>query len=294
MSQFEEKDWKLLLERIKNGECTPFLGAGACFGTLPLAVNLSEALATEHKYPLSDKHDLARVTQFLAIEYDSIFPKGLIRDQFKTVSPPDFAADDEPHAVLAKLPLPIYITTNYDDFMMQALKKQKKDPKQEFCRWNSVVKDKPSVFPDFSPSVANPLVFHFHGYVQSLESMVLTEDDYLDFLVSIAKDDELLPPRIREAFSGTSILFLGYSMADWDFRVIFRILVSHLENSIKRGHASVQLVTGKDQMSEAEIKDVEKYLGKYLGEKKIKVYWGTCREFVKELRDRWENFHGNK
>ena len=36
---------------------------------------------------------------------------------------PDFRAPSEPHAVLADLPLPIYMTTNYDDFMVKALGK---------------------------------------------------------------------------------------------------------------------------------------------------------------------------
>ena len=32
----EDKDWDLLLRRIKAGKCTPFLGAGAAYGVLPL------------------------------------------------------------------------------------------------------------------------------------------------------------------------------------------------------------------------------------------------------------------
>jgi len=62
----EERDWELLLRRIKDGKCTPFLGAGACFGALPLGGEIAQKWAQEHEYPLEDCHDLARVAQYLA------------------------------------------------------------------------------------------------------------------------------------------------------------------------------------------------------------------------------------
>jgi hypothetical protein len=152
----EERDWNLLLRRIKAGKCTPFLGAGACFGALPLGGEIAREWAQEHQYPLEDCHDLARVAQFLAVQYDPMFPKEEILEQwFKGVAPPDFTVPDEPHGVLADLPLPIYMTTNYDDFMLQALKSRNKDPKRELCRWNQLVKGQPCIFesePGFRPN----------------------------------------------------------------------------------------------------------------------------------------------
>src|SRR5215831_21358680 len=53
-----------------------------------------------------------------------MFPKEELANSFKKCAPPDFSARDEPHSVLSKLPLPIYMTTNYDDFMIRALKAQ--------------------------------------------------------------------------------------------------------------------------------------------------------------------------
>ena len=37
----QDRDWTLLLRRIKDGKCTPFLGAGACYGALPLGSTLA-------------------------------------------------------------------------------------------------------------------------------------------------------------------------------------------------------------------------------------------------------------
>src|ERR1700756_2373269 len=102
----EEKDWNILLQRIKNGKCTPFLGAGACFGTLPLGANIAQEWAEKYGYPLKDRDSLIRVAQYLAVTQDVMIPKEEIIEQFKKVKLPDgfFKVPDEPHGVLADLP----------------------------------------------------------------------------------------------------------------------------------------------------------------------------------------------
>jgi len=226
----EEIDWELIVDRIKSGQCTPFLGAGACYGELPLASEIAENWAKDYGYPMKDFTDLARVAEFLAIK-DPLAPKEKLRKRFKTVPTPDFMKEDEPHGVLADLPFPIYITTNYDDFMEQALKSRNKDPKSEVCLWYPYPSNKkpPSVFDsDYVPTPEKPVVFHLHGRIDIPDSLVLTEDDYLDFLKKISEEQALLPPPIEEAFTANSLLFLGYWLADWNFRVIFRSLKSYL------------------------------------------------------------------
>jgi hypothetical protein len=286
-----EDQWTLLLMRIKRGECTPFLGAGACYETLPLGSEIAEEWAKKWEYPLQNKSDLVEVAQFLAMRFDSVFPKQAIIERFKGLGPPDFAAPDEPHALLADLPLPLYMTTNYDDFMVQALKKRKRDPKQELCRWNKRVENQPSVLysdPSFTPTVANPIVFHLHGHLGVEDSIVLTEDDYLDFLVNISANKDVLPLSIQAAFPKKTLLFLGYRIADWDFRVLYRSLVQYFELSGQRRHISVQLVPGVGKISDENKVKAEAHLSHYFDGLNIAVYWGTCREFALELRNRWE------
>ena len=71
----EEKDWTMLLRRIEKGKCTPFLGAGACYGSLPLGGDIARKWAADYGYPLGDCNDLVRVAQFLAVQNDPMFPK---------------------------------------------------------------------------------------------------------------------------------------------------------------------------------------------------------------------------
>lgn len=173
-----------------------------------------------------------------------MFPKEEILSRwFSAVTSPDFNAPDEPHSVLADLPLPVYLTTNYDDFMCRALRNRGKEPGRELCRWNKFVRDLPSVFDTgFTPTPASPIVFHLHGHNEVPESLVLSGDDYLDFLVNMSRDQGLLPPRIQEAISGSSLLFIGYSLQDWSFRVLFRGLVMAYEKTLRRVNVSVQLL----------------------------------------------------
>lgn len=299
------EDWDLLLERIRDGKCTPFLGAGACHNVLPLGSQIAEEWAKDEGFPLEDCSDLASVAQFIAVKYDAMQPKNKLIRRFKNISPPDFTDPYEPHRVLADLPLPVYITTNYDDFMFQALKHAeyakgfKKIPVREVCQWNRYVqaklKGRPSVLKSPSRSNVsekNPIVFHLHGHTEMAESMVLTEDDYLDFLVNISEEKNLLPPRIQEAMTATSLLFLGYRLSDWNFRVLFRSVMRYLERSLILRHISVQLVPVKDDATAERKIKVQEYLYRYFRDLKIRVYWGTAEEFTRELRDRWEKYDG--
>jgi len=286
----QEKDWTLLKTRIREGNCTPFLGAGACYGTLPLGATIAQEWAEEHGYPLDDSADLIRVSQFVAVEMeDSMFPKEEISRRFRNIAPPDFRSPGEPHSFMAGLPLPVYITTNYDDFMVRALRERGKRPEREICRWNSRLYGIPSVFdrPGYEPSEKTPLVFHLHGHAGIPESLVLTEDDYLDFLIAISKkENKLLPPRIQEAMAGASLLFIGYRIADWNFRVLFRSIVSYLEGAIQRKHVSVQILPLGDKATNHKKLKALAYLDKYYGELKTRVYWGTTLEFMAELKER--------
>jgi hypothetical protein len=293
-----DEDWEDLLKRIKHGNCTPFIGAGACVGKIPLGSQIAQKWALAHKYPLNDCSDLSRVAQYLAVTRDPMIPKEEIRDIIKKhldeIDIQYFKIPDEPHGVLADLPLPVYITTNYDDFMMQALKSRNKKPKQELCRWNQYIRGmKPNreMKPkdsELNPDASNPVVFHFHGCYKTPNSLVLTEDDYFDFIVNISRYDDLIPARIQEAITDASLLFIGYKIADLDIRVLLRSL---FEQTRKRIHLSVQLVPDVGSIEQKE--QAQKYLDKYFGNLNIRVYWGDCREFSAELKRRWEDYkHG--
>lgn len=300
-SGWNDADWEALIRAIRAQQCTPFLGAGACAGVLPMGGDIARIWAAQDKYPFSDRHNLVRVAQFVAVQGGSpLTPKRRIVDQFTSQSVlPIFSNPHEPHRAVAEFRLPVYITTNYDDFMMQAIRYvdsqawarnqsfKPREPQEAVCKWHLAGNRRPVCFDlDFTPDVEKPVVFHMHGYVKDASSMVLTEDDYLDFLMNISEERELIPPRIEEAFTTSALLFLGYSLEDMNFKVLFRKLVSYMLISRAQRHVSVQLAPKAEKPDQEEIDRAEnqrEYMEKHLGLRNVKIYWGDCHDFIRDL-----------
>ena len=295
MGKLSENDWDLVLKRIRAGKCTPFLGAGVSAGLLPLGADIATEWATKHGYPFDDQRDLARVAQFYSLKSDGLAPKEELCDHMKKALKPDFTSPSQPHRVLADLDLPIYITTNYDDYMslaLQARQDSPRAPQREICRWNSYIRTYGSFEKPYAgvPTAQKPLVYHLHGHVDSPASLVLAEDDYLDFLVEVNRNVKLVPPRIQEAFAGSSLLFIGYSLTDLTFRVLFRLLVRTMERSLQRINIAVQLKPSPRNGITQE--QAEEYLDRYLATNmNVKTYWGTAEQFSAELSQRWKAFN---
>jgi hypothetical protein len=285
-----EDKWKGLIKHIRRGTCTPFIGAGAC-ANLPKGSDLARMLAKEYNYPLDDTYDLQRVSQFVAINVDLSTLRADLIEELKKGGYPDLCAKNETHSVLADLNLPIYVTTNYDDFMVQALRKRERDVQVDFARWaNEIsVSGIKSVLCEegYEPSPEKPVVFHLHGNWDYPDSIVLTEEDYLDFVINISKKKELIPPAIIEAFSRTALLFIGYSLNDWTLRFILRGLMSTRTAINNCRSIAVQLeptIKNEDAL-EAACKYLDDYFDRHF-QLQIDVYWGKAEEFALELRDR--------
>ena len=287
--------WDTLVGRIKDKKCTPFIGAGASAGVFPLGAGLAKQLAKEFNYPLPDSDDLARVAEFIAVtRKDGMVPKERIRDILQSLAPPAQQPTSKIYRVLAGLRLPIYLTSNYDELMYNALVEGDRRANREVCRWNKLLlEQQPSAFDaGYEPASDNPVVFHLHGRSVIPESMVVTEDDYLDFLVNISKDIALnepkkaLPLNIRNAIRNTTLLFVGYRVADLNFRVILRGLLSSLEQSTRRINITVQLPpdTGNP---EKEVKEAQEYFEQYFDWMlSLQVYWGPADDFALQLQQR--------
>jgi hypothetical protein len=295
----KEMDWEDLLYAIQDKKCTPFIGAGACSPWLPLGKDIAKEWSKTDDYPLDDPSQLSRVAQFLAIKYnDYLHPKKLVRKKIGKINSPDFSLEkyrDTPYSILADLNLPIYITTNYDHFMESALKDKGKDPVSEFCRWNNFAKlaGIPSVFDnsEYKPKESKPLVYHLHGDVDIPQSMVLTESDYIDFIVNLSKENtsSILPSKIHQTLADTTILFVGYSLEDINFRIIFRGIMNYLGMGLALTNVAVLLPPSNIVENKRDI--IQRYLEKYAEDMfKVKIFWGDASYFSAELRQRWDKF----
>jgi len=177
-----------------------------------------------------------------------------------------------------------------------ALQARGRHPRRETVAWReSLRQDAGRPHYDLDPPATRdePVVLHLFGVDEDLLSMVLTEDDYLDYLARISRDHEyLLPTSVNEALASTTLLFLGYRLEDMDLKVIMRGLLTNLD--LERWdmlHVAVQLEAAP--VDEAKNEEVVRYFQKYFSKSKIDVYWGSTQQFVHELHTRWqEHSHG--
>lgn len=285
-------------------------------------IALVEAYAEYVHYPLVDKRNLPQLTQYKNITDETISDAWALKADYvnfiknrlydlaetegaseETLAEVEEAFDDitfsefaerlgyprfdtgqvDPLLVLAEFPLPIYLTTSYHNFIEVALKRAGKEPRSEICRWHKGLESIPSVFEgDYQPSKETPLVYHLHGFDAYPDSLVLTENDYLEFLVATAQDmgrgTDPIPKRVRQAMADSSLILLGYSLQNWDFRVLFWGLVK--PRPLQHTSVSIQLVPDDEE---------RKYLQEYLRrEAKFEVYWGDIQQYVQELRQALE------
>jgi SIR2-like domain len=302
MSGLSDRSWSLLLERISGGHCTPFLGAGASTSILPLGSDvaselpkvISRKLQLPCEYPFKkETPDLPAVCQWLSVTFDPPWVKLMVCDILKgyiaNKGLPPFQCSGEIHGVLAKLPLPIYLTTNYDPFMLKALEWAKQHfgrefitPHIEYCRWHRELRPELTDLPTVQSTTTEPLVYHLHGHLDAPDSLVLTEEDYEDFIVELSINKALIPHQIMRAISNTSLLFVGYALRDWNFRVLYRAVIKSVDRSQKKRGVTVQLNPGDYSI---EAKEYLERKFDYLG---LDVYWGTATEFSNELCQRWE------
>ncbi len=94
---------------------------------------------------------------------------------------------------------------------------------------------------------------------------------------------EQIPGVVRSALSNSALLFLGFQMDDWNFRVLFRSIMSQEGSRLRRkfAHVAVQVDPEEDRTLEPE--RARRYLESYFQGADISVYWGSVEDFAKEL-----------
>lgn len=249
---------KMVVKALIRGRVVPLLGAGvnlcarpedvvwSCYQSdyLPSGRELAEYLAEEFYFPDEEAQDLLRVSQYIAVMQGSGPLYGALRELFDGDYPPtplhEFLASLTP--ILRDKGYPVQhhqliVTTNYDDLMEQAFQtvgqpfdvvfyiaegehrgKFLHQPAGEPPR----VITKPNEYRGLSLE-KRPVVLKIHGAVDRVapdrDSFVITEDHYIDYL-SHTDISNLVPVTLAATLRRSHFLFLGYSLRDWNLRVI--------------------------------------------------------------------------
>jgi len=305
------KKWRSIAGGVRAGRSVPILGPDIGEHLYGTSHERADRLAAAHGFPLDphDRSDLAKVAQYLAVTESRQYARDAVADLLKAEvrrrvagledEPKPFEAavkraqteSDDPFRILAGLDASIYITASPDPVLLLSLLAAGRKPKPLYCKWRKTRDNHPTEPPyEGVPELASPVVYYPFGVSRKGEedSLVLTEDDYLDYLIAAA-DYKLIPTVVRGTVVRSSLLFLGFTLDDLSFRVLFRLIMS-LDGSSQLGdysHVGVQVDPEAHSLIDAE--RAREYLEDYLctgrDAPRIEIYWGTAADFLKELRD---------
>lgn len=123
---------------------------------------------------------------------------------------------------LAEIDFPVVITTNYDRLFEKALRLVGKEPIVGIYECNTRAG---KYFPG-TAQAKEPWLFKMHGCISEPASIVITDEDYIHFVMrmtdSVATNP--VPLKISVQFNDWPTLFVGYSLLDYNLRLLFRTL----------------------------------------------------------------------
>jgi hypothetical protein len=232
-------------------QCVFFLGAGASIDEaaptdLPTGIELSQTMAKEiglewHKaIPLSTiafyyefLRGRDRLIKVLQREIDNaeVKPSTTIRLLVEILTVLERAGQRN-----------VVITTNYDRQFETAYQEKTgrlpeiliyqgaQDPHAKNVKLNRDLRGELQILPSVWLPRKSTTLFKMHGCISQPEGqgLVITEEDYINFLTNaLSPFDEYkrIPTAITGRIAEGTIIFLGYSLEDWNFRTVFKATV---------------------------------------------------------------------
>ncbi len=317
------EQWPGLLAQIRRGRCTPVLGSGLTDGYIGSREEIAQGWASQYHFPMARHHreDLPHVAQYLAVHQRSYeFPRYELESYLQTALLERYAGNlpadvrdqslneliratgayrrsvdaFEPHAALARLPFKMFITTQPTNLLADALTAEGKQPQVELCRWRDDASWLPSVFDDptsqYEPSPQRPLVYHLFGHLAQPDSLVITEDDYFDYLIGVTKNRELIPEAVRRALTDSALLFLGFRLDEWDFSMLFRSILNQQGERRRSKYLHVAAQVDPEEASIIDPSRARRYLESYFSQHdqiQVSIYWGSVDDFARQLSQHW-------
>ena len=233
----DDQDLKRVLDLVAGGvrdqKSILFLGAGVHAAPPdgspfdypvdqrpPIGSALSREIARScelaQRYPDEDLGNLQRVALFYEIERSRHQLVEVVRDAVQVNKRPSPML-----RALAELDFPLVITTNYDQLFENALAAAGKQPRV------AVYTPELEATTDYrDPTPQSPVVFKIHGDIARPETIVVTDEDYIQFVLRMSNKDpyDPVPLTLKFYLTGWTTLFVGYSLLDYNLRLLFKTL----------------------------------------------------------------------
>lgn len=283
----------LIVDRFHAKQCVPFLGAGANvtdvkrgYEGLELGGEVADSLVKEIEFQGRDPRDLARV----ALQYEFIMDRPHLIQQLRAILPEDKCDPSPLLQVLAKLPFNLIVSTNYDCLLERALQTSKRPFRsitQPLEGFN--VSPETTAWFDELEVYEHAKLYKIHGTFGKtyappppppppgkevvdlgVPPVLITEDDYVQFLGVVNIPNVGVPKLVTKDLVPSTLLFLGYSLEDWDFRSIFKGLIESLPKHQSRKSFAIQ-------------KSPSEFWVNFWEDKKVIIYDMDLYDFAEQL-----------
>ncbi len=220
---------------VRTGKCILFLGAGVHApppegspfhypraDRPPLGGELSQLLAAAcglaDRFPNENPANLQRVALF----YEIARSRNQLAEEIRNAVHVSKAPSPMVRA-LAELPFPLVITTNYDQLFESALRLNGKQPRV------SIYTPHEERTTDYyeAPTPESPVIFKLHGDISQAHTLVVTDEDYIQFVLRMNTKEGVydpIPLSLKYHLSRQTTLFIGYSLLDYNLRLLFKTL----------------------------------------------------------------------
>jgi hypothetical protein len=120
------------------------------------------------------------------------------------------------------------------------------------------------------------VLFKIHGHIDRTrrtdDTFVITEEDYVSFLGRMGSENSVIPADLAPLMQSRRLLFLGYGLRDWNFRVLLERLTRMRVQPMRSNAISY------------DIDPVERRLW---DRRNVQVFNGDLNEFVPLLEAAW-------
>jgi hypothetical protein len=248
---------RLLAKALLEDQCLIFLGAGASRSdngeqpALPTALELGLEMAKACQLDFPSYLPLSTIAFYFEFFFNRAYLNDFIRDRIDRADVPIPKTITHVVEIVRFLEQigksSFVITTNYDRLFERAYEKATGtkpcvityhgawDPHDRAAQLHSGL----NLDAEFWRPTQPTTLYKMHGCVSDIDgrartqpNLVVTEEDYINFLTNALSHDheKSLLQHVRGLIALSNILFLGYSLTDPNFRVVFKATAESRKN----------------------------------------------------------------
>ena len=283
-SEWEDDNWNTLIYSIRHNKCILMLGPDAAVAEgqqHPLTEILANDLAEKLDPGDREKINASDLTQVAQCYY--------MRKGRQSLEAKVSAFYEEKrnlcsnlHRNLAALPFDFIVTATPDNMLIEALEKEDKKPVKKWYHFNG---NNPRIVEE-KWSKDEPLVFYLYGTLDKPNSLLLTENDLLDYLVALVSNTRPMPANVLSELQdeSKSFLFLGFGFRHWYLRILLNVLQVQKKGSFSFAMEQYhRLHADSDQLWQT-------LCFFQRSDYKINIFKQSLNEFASQLKERYKKY----